>query len=155
LQQGTTPVRNASEVRHVPDRQTDTDALQRHIANRLALRRVEINLTRQELGDRLGCSTTLVEQWESGRHRIDALTIWQVAAALQTSVSYFFSDEGPAQSPPDVNRPEREKAQASRPLEPESIALAKLFQSIRDAHTRTVLLDLITSVAARPPRPDR
>jgi transcriptional regulator with XRE-family HTH domain len=128
---------------------TDTEVLRRHIAGRLALRRLEMNLTRQELGARLACTTEVVELWESGRRRIDALTLWQIAAALNISVGYFFVDEGPADAAPEAFGPRGALVRASRSIEPESITLAGLFQSIRNEDTKSMLLDLISSIAAR------
>lgn len=66
---------------------TDIDL---HIGRRLRRRRRLLNLTQQQLGDRLKIRFQQVQKYECGANRISAGRLWYLAEALQTDVSYFY-----------------------------------------------------------------
>lgn len=66
---------------------TDIDL---HIGRRLRRRRRLLNLTQQQLGDRLNIRFQQVQKYECGANRISAGRLWYLAEALQTDVSYFY-----------------------------------------------------------------
>lgn len=74
---------------------TDIDL---HIGRRLRRRRRLLNLTQQQLGDRLNIRFQQVQKYECGANRISAARLWDLAGALQIDVSYFY--DGFEQSSP-------------------------------------------------------
>lgn len=66
---------------------TDIDL---HIGRRLRRRRRLLNLTQQQLGDRLNIRFQQVQKYECGANRISAARLYYLAEALQTDVSYFY-----------------------------------------------------------------
>jgi len=66
---------------------TDIDL---HIGRRLRRRRRLLNLTQQQLGDRLNIRFQQVQKYECGANRISAARLWHLACALQIDVSYFY-----------------------------------------------------------------
>lgn len=64
------------------------------LGKRIRLRRVEMNISQAELGDKLGVSFQQVQKYEKGINRVGAARLQQVATALDVPVTFFFDDEG-------------------------------------------------------------
>ena len=59
----------------------------------LAVRRKELGLTQQDLGDRLGVTNKTISRWETGAYLPDLATIPELCRALDISVNEFFLGE--------------------------------------------------------------
>ncbi len=70
------------------------NAIDRHIASRLRLRRLEAGMTQKELAEALGISFQQVQKYENGTNRISARALYQVSIALVVPVQYFFEGLG-------------------------------------------------------------
>lgn len=69
----------------------DTD---RHVANRLRQRRLELGLTQQKLALAVGLSYQQIQKYETAVNRIGAGRLFCIAAALDVRPSYFFAGLG-------------------------------------------------------------
>ncbi len=47
-------------------------------------------MTMQQLGDRVGINFQQIQRYETGTNRISASRIWDIAAAMEAPVSFFF-----------------------------------------------------------------
>jgi transcriptional regulator with XRE-family HTH domain len=56
--------------------------IDRHVAARLRLRRLETGLTQQMLADAIGISVQQVQKYEGGANRISAGALYQLARTL-------------------------------------------------------------------------
>jgi DNA-binding transcriptional regulator YiaG len=54
--------------------------------------RLNRDLTQEVLADRIGVSYQQLQKYESGFNRVGASRLWQIATALELSISYFFPD---------------------------------------------------------------
>lgn len=63
------------------------------IANRISRRRKELGLTQKELAERLYVSDKTVSRWETEKQIPDAVTMQNIAAALDISVSELYGAE--------------------------------------------------------------
>ena len=63
------------------------------IARRIRERRLELNLTQQELADRLGVTRGNITQFEMGRNKIKHNTLSKLAEILEKPVAYFMSED--------------------------------------------------------------
>ena len=61
-----------------------------HVGERLRQRRWMMALTQQQLGENVGIKFQQVQKYESGANRISASRMWDIAAALEVPVSFFF-----------------------------------------------------------------
>ena len=68
---------------------TPTDRL---IANRLKARRLELHMSQDELGKRLGVRFQQVQKYEKGVNRLGAGRLHQVCQILETNIDYFMGD---------------------------------------------------------------
>jgi len=68
---------------------------------RLRARREYLDLSQQDLADRLGIGRVTVSNWERGERGIDVDDIPRLAKALRVPVSYFFDDDQADTDPTD------------------------------------------------------
>lgn len=64
--------------------------IERHIADRIRLRRKLLGLTQQQLGERLGVTFQQVQKYENAANRITVGRLWDLAGALDVPVGFFF-----------------------------------------------------------------
>ncbi len=57
-------------------------------------------MTQQQLGDRVGIRFQQIQKYENGTNRISASRMWDIAAAMEVPVSFFF--EGLEGQAPDT-----------------------------------------------------
>ncbi len=62
----------------------------RELARMLMIRRVELNLSQQELADRMGTSVAVISRLERGRQNFSPSTLKRLAEALDTRLVYSF-----------------------------------------------------------------
>ncbi|ENN85579.1 putative transcriptional regulator protein [Rhizobium freirei PRF 81] len=77
-----------------------------HVGQQLRIRRVHSNLSQTELGQKVGLSYQQVQKYESGKNRISASMLYDIAGGLNVPVRCFFdglpqpgSGEGAAIAP--------------------------------------------------------
>ena len=80
-----------------------------HVGKRVRHRRWMVGMTQQQLGDIVGIKFQQIQKYETGMNRISASRLWDIAQALDVSISFFFegfeSDAGDAAMPTAI--PER------------------------------------------------
>jgi transcriptional regulator with XRE-family HTH domain len=72
-----------------------------HLGKRLRRRRHLVGLTQQQLATAVGVRFQQIQKYECGANRIPAARVWELAAALEVPVGYFYDglEEGePAKS---------------------------------------------------------
>jgi transcriptional regulator with XRE-family HTH domain len=65
------------------------NAIDRHVASRLRLRRWEAGVTQDMLADAVGVSFQQVQKYEEGTDRITAGALYRLAIKLEAPVQYF------------------------------------------------------------------
>jgi transcriptional regulator with XRE-family HTH domain len=66
------------------------NAIDRHVASRLRLRRLEAGLSQTVLADALGVTFQQLQKYEGATNRISAGALYQLALTLDVPVQYFF-----------------------------------------------------------------
>ncbi len=61
-----------------------------HVGQQLRIRRIHSNLSQTELGEKVGLSYQQVQKYESGKNRISASMLYEIASGLNVPVSCFF-----------------------------------------------------------------
>jgi transcriptional regulator with XRE-family HTH domain len=61
-----------------------------HVGRRVRARRRELRLSMEALGCQLGVTYQQIQKYEKGANRISASMLYEIAAALETSVAYFY-----------------------------------------------------------------
>jgi ribosome-binding protein aMBF1 (putative translation factor) len=71
-------------------RENERNRPRRELARVLMLRRVELDLSQQELADRMGTSVAVISRLERGRQNFSPETLQRLARALDTRLVYTF-----------------------------------------------------------------
>jgi hypothetical protein len=66
------------------------NAIDRHVASRLRLRRLEAGLTQTQLAQAVGVTYQQLQKYEGTINRISAGALYQLALTLDVPVQYFF-----------------------------------------------------------------
>ena len=61
-----------------------------HVGGRVRMRRIEIRMAQQVLGDHIGLTFQQVQKYEKGANRISASHLQQIGKTLKVPASYFF-----------------------------------------------------------------
>jgi Predicted transcriptional regulators len=113
----------------------------RHVGLRIRMRRKEIGVSQERLAEALGITFQQVQKYERGANRVSASKLWEIARALQTSVTYFYeglSDEANANA--------AQEAQDFM-LTSEGLELMSAFPRIGQPALRRKLLELVRTVS--------
>ena len=66
------------------------NAIDRHVASRLRLRRLEAGVTQTQLAQAVGVTFQQLQKYEGATNRISAGALYQLALTLDVPVQYFF-----------------------------------------------------------------
>ena len=112
-----------------------------HVGKRVRHRRWMVGMTQQQLGDIVGIKFQQIQKYETGMNRISASRLWDIAQALDVSISFFFEGfEGEqgvtatASSTPDTLR-------GDLLADKEALELVRSYYAIPEAQRRR-LFDL-------------
>ena len=61
-----------------------------HVGKRVRHRRWMVGMTQQQLGEIVGIKFQQIQKYETGMNRVSASRLWDIAAALDVPVSFFF-----------------------------------------------------------------
>jgi transcriptional regulator with XRE-family HTH domain len=122
----------------------------KHVGNRVRMRRMMLGMSQEKLGDALDLTFQQVQKYEKGTNRIGASRLQVIANTLQVPVEFFFEGApGPVSMPiigPDAN--------ALSPIyvtdflvTRDGMALTKAFMSIKDTKLRRRVIDLVEQMA--------
>ncbi len=91
-------------------------------------------MTQQQLGDKVGIRFQQIQKYETGTNRISASRIWDIAAAMEVPVSFFF--EGIDGQAPDTG-----EARGDILTDKEALELVRAYYAIPENQRRR-LFDL-------------
>ncbi|WP_282182467.1 helix-turn-helix domain-containing protein [Aliiroseovarius marinus] len=72
-----------------------------HVGKRVRHRRWMVGMTQHQLAEKVGIKFQQIQKYETGMNRVSASRLWDMAAALNVPVSFFF--EGLENHADDVN----------------------------------------------------
>lgn len=120
-----------------------------HVGRRVRLRRKELGISQQSLGDSLSLTFQQVQKYERGANRISASKLYEIGRVLGVSVAYFFEGLDDPATPPGRDYARAWSSVVEEMLsEPNGFALAEAFLSIRRRSVRAGLTDLAREIAA-------
>ena len=118
-----------------------------HVGARIRMRRKILGVSQEKLADSLGLTFQQVQKYEKGANRVSASKLYEIAAALQTQVAYFF--EGLADPSVEIDAAAKGTEQFVHDflMTPEGLELAGIFPRISRPAVRRRILDLVRSMA--------
>ena len=109
------------------------------------MRRRLAGVSQEKLAEALGLTFQQVQKYERGANRVSASKLYEIAAALQTPVGFFF--EGLADpAAPGGREGEGEQNVHDFLMTTEGLELASLFPRVRRSTLRRRLLDLVRAI---------
>ena len=93
-----------------------------------------VGMTQQQLGDKVGIKFQQIQKYETGANRISASRMWDIAAAMEVPVSFFF--EGLDGQAPDTG-----EARGDILTDKEALDLVRTYYGIPENQRRR-LFDL-------------
>ncbi|MBN8187312.1 MAG: helix-turn-helix domain-containing protein [Salipiger thiooxidans] len=72
-----------------------------HVGKRIRHRRWLVGMTQQQLAEQVGIKFQQIQKYETGANRVSASRLWDIADALDVSVSFFFEGLETEQDAPD------------------------------------------------------
>jgi len=63
------------------------------VGKRVRLRRLQLSMSQSELGEQLGIAFQQVQKYETGANRISCSKLTEIADALDSPITFFFSDD--------------------------------------------------------------
>jgi transcriptional regulator with XRE-family HTH domain len=67
--------------------------LDKDLGQRIRLRRVEMEMTQQELASAVGVSFQQMQKYEKGANRVGAARLEKIAAVLNVPLSFFYDSD--------------------------------------------------------------
>jgi len=116
------------------------NAIDRRLGQRLRARRLEVRMSQERLAEVLGVTFQQIQKYEKGVNRVAASRLFELAAALDVSVGYFF--EGLVQGT-SARVAEDESAVFDAIASPEGLQLITMFAGIRNPRLRRKIVDLV------------
>ena len=112
-----------------------------HVGKRIRHRRWMIGMTQQQLAEKVGIKFQQIQKYETGMNRISASRLWDIAQALDVSISFFFegfeSEEVAAEAAMAATQDTRGDLLADK----EALELVRSYYAIPEAQRRR-LFDL-------------
>jgi transcriptional regulator with XRE-family HTH domain len=121
----------------------EANFVDRHVGNRVRMRRMMLEMTQEKLGDALGLTFQQVQKYEKGVNRISAGRLQHISQILQVPPPFFFEgapggSDGTGESPSYVN-----EFLASS----DGLALTKAFMRVENAKLRRLIVNLVEDCA--------
>ena len=112
-----------------------------HVGKRVRHRRWMVGMTQQQLGDLVGIKFQQIQKYETGMNRISASRLWDIAQALDVSISFFFEGFEDEEAATEATLSEHENARGDLLADKEALELVRSYYSIPEAQRRR-LFDL-------------
>ena len=113
-----------------------------HVGKRIRHRRWMVGMTQQQLGEAVGIKFQQIQKYETGMNRISASRLWDIAQALDVSISFFFEGFEGAEEGQEVAAPASSEAQRGDLLaDKEALELVRSYYAIPETQRRR-LFDL-------------
>lgn len=118
----------------------------RHIAQRLQLRRVMLGLSQTDLARKCGVSFQQIQKYETAGNRIPAARLFDLSQALETSVAFFYSGL-PGNFPPETKAIRSMRVSDVKENDPlsknESLQLINLYWNLPSDAQRKTIMDML------------
>lgn len=110
-----------------------------HVGKRIRHRRWMVGMTQQQLASEVGIKFQQIQKYETGANRVSASRLWNIAAALNVDVGFFF--EGLLEREPEAH-PAAGIAAADLIADKEALEVVRAYYAIPDFQ-RKRLFDLM------------
>ena len=126
---------------NLPTAKKSPRAMDRHVGNRVRMRRLMQGMSQQKLGQALGVTFQQVQKYEKGTNRVSCSRLYEISRILDVPVTYFFSTSGDAGIEVAVTE------QFDVPELKDGFRLMTAFRQIQNHAVRKNVIALVETVA--------
>jgi len=126
--------------------ETGPNPVDRHVGLRIRMRRKELRMSQERLAETVGLTFQQIQKYERAANRVSASKLWEIAQALNSTISYFY--DGLAEMAVD-GAGQRESMQDFL-LTPDGLELAACFPRIPNQRLRRRVLELVRALVDEP-----
>ena len=126
----------------------DPNFVDRHVGNRVRMRRLLVGMSQEKLGELLGITFQQVQKYEKGSNRVSASRLYQISRVLGVNVQYFY-DELKSDDDDTAGFAESEGADAIAGAlqSPDGVQIARIFSETTDPDKRKLILNAVKLLA--------
>jgi transcriptional regulator with XRE-family HTH domain len=126
-----------------------------HVGQRIRLRRVLLKLSQEQLGEALSLTFQQIQKYEKGINRVSASRLFDIAAALDVPIGFFF-DDVPGNLAMPVSSPHGEPEDEAEALaiegaafsDNETLDLVRIYYRMASPKLRQSFAALVREIAA-------
>ena len=123
--------------------------IDKHIAQRVQLRRVMLGMSQSDLAKKCGISFQQIQKYETAGNRIPAARLFDLSQALETPVAFFFSGL-PGNFPPETKSTRSMRVSEQKDDDPltktESLRLINLYWNLPSDSQRDMVMKMLKSL---------
>lgn len=129
-------------------------AIDEHIGQRMQLRRVMMGLSQKDLAKICGVTFQQIQKYECAGNRISASRLFELSAALETPVSFFFAGlPGYIEREPRNGHLPKSRVADGGPEDPlaknESLQLVHLYWKLPNDSQRETIMKLLRALSGQ------
>lgn len=110
------------------------------VGRQIRKRRNMLGLTQEQLGDALGISYQQVQKYETAANRVSAGRLFEIAARLDTEISFFFAGLDPALDATPIAHGGKTRS---------TVELVRSFSGIGDSVVRAAVVGLVKDLSVK------
>ncbi|WP_119272312.1 helix-turn-helix domain-containing protein [Taklimakanibacter deserti] len=125
----------------------DPNFVDRHVGNRVRMRRLLVGMSQEKLGELLGITFQQVQKYEKGSNRVSASRLYQIARVLGVPVQFFYDELKEDDGPSGFAESEGADAIAGALQSPDGVQIARIFSETTDPDKRKLILNAVKLLA--------
>jgi transcriptional regulator with XRE-family HTH domain len=125
----------------------DPNFVDRHVGNRVRMRRLLVGMSQEKLGELLGITFQQVQKYEKGSNRVSASRLYQISHVLGVPVQYFYDELKSENGPSGFAESEGADAIAGALQSPDGVQIARIFSATTDPEKRKLILNAVKLLA--------
>ena len=125
----------------------DPNFVDRHVGNRVRMRRLLVGMSQEKLGELLGITFQQVQKYEKGSNRVSASRLYQISRVLGVPVQYFYEELKENDGPSGFAESEGADAIAGALQSPDGVQIARIFSETTDPDKRKLILNAVKLLA--------
>lgn len=129
------------------------DPTDKHVGNRVRMRRLMLGMSQTTLADALGLTFQQVQKYEKGANRISASKLQHISDFLQVPIPFFFEGlPGPSNKPAKKDGTLLPSDIFQFIATSDGVALVKAYMKIKSPKLRHCIVNLVEDLTSKPPR---
>lgn len=125
----------------------DPNYVDRHVGNRVRMRRLLVGMSQEKMGELLGITFQQVQKYEKGSNRISASRLYQIARILGVPIQFFYDELQPEQADSGFKESAGADLISGALQSPEGVQLARMFSETTDPDKRKLILSTVRAIS--------